>query len=167
MPDVADAIVPSTRTAHDSGRAISIPLDRIIVPPRGRPACAELIATVFGVLWAAPGVGPFFPVNLNEGLTLDFDHADKSFPAQHYCFRMSESENDRILARFTARGIPYRSTPHGPVDVQTMTRVSHRGRGIADARSGVLRREAGAHPPGARHGGLIATMVYWRRIGNP
>jgi catechol 2,3-dioxygenase-like lactoylglutathione lyase family enzyme len=97
--------------------AMSVQLDHTIVPSRGRRAAAELLATL---------LGPFCPVYVNEGLTLDFDQADGPFPVQHYSFRVSEAEFDGILARIRARGIPYRSTPHGPVDGKVNTQ--HGGR---------------------------------------
>jgi catechol 2,3-dioxygenase-like lactoylglutathione lyase family enzyme len=87
-------------------------------------AAAELLATLLGVPWAEAGVVP--SVYVNDGLTLDFDQADRPFPVQHYCFRVSDAEFDAIVARMRARGIAYRSTPHGPVDMQIDT--SHGGR---------------------------------------
>jgi hypothetical protein len=63
---------------------------------------------------------------VNDGLTLDFDQADGPFPVQHYCFRMSDDELDAVVTRLGDRGIPYRSTPHGPADMQVNTQ--HGGR---------------------------------------
>ena len=63
---------------------------------------------------------------MNDGLTLDFDQAEGSFPIQHYCFRVTEAEFDRLLARLKANGIRYRSTPHGPEDMKINT--DHGGR---------------------------------------
>lgn len=40
------------------------------------------------------------------------------FSPQHYCFHVSETEFDAILGRLVAKGIAYRSTPMGPVDMQ-------------------------------------------------
>jgi catechol 2,3-dioxygenase-like lactoylglutathione lyase family enzyme len=105
---------------------MSVQLDHLIIPARDRKASAELLATLLGVPWAESGVGPFSPVYLNEGLTLDFDQAEGPFPIQHYCFRVSETEFDGILARLRTNGIQYRSTPHGPVDMQINTQ--HGGR---------------------------------------
>jgi catechol 2,3-dioxygenase-like lactoylglutathione lyase family enzyme len=105
---------------------MSIQLDHAIVPSRDRKAAAELLAFLLGVPWAESGMGPFCPVYVNDGLTLDFDQADSPFPVQHYCFRVSEPEFDTILARIKAKGIEYRSTPHGPVDGQVNT--EHGGR---------------------------------------
>lgn len=105
---------------------MSIELDHAIVPSRNRRASAELLAYLLGVTSAEFGVGPFCPVYVNKGLTLDFDQAEGSFPIQHYCFRVSEDEFDGILARIRAKGIDYRSTPHGPVDARVNTQ--HGGR---------------------------------------
>lgn len=106
---------------------MAIELDHMIVPSRDRHASAQLLATVLGVAWAEQGsVGPFSPVYVSDGLTLDFDQAEGPFPVQHYCFRVGETEFDGILARLRAQGIAYRSTPHGPVDRQVNTR--HGGR---------------------------------------
>jgi len=105
---------------------MSIQLDHAIVPARDRRAAAEMLATILGVPWSESGVGPFCPVYVNDGLTLDFDQADGPFPVQHYCFRVSEAEFEGIVARLTAGHVEYRSTPHGPVDMKVNTQ--HGGR---------------------------------------
>ncbi|MBQ24187.1 VOC family protein [Alcanivorax sp.] len=105
---------------------MSVQLDHAIIPVRDRRAAAELLAYLLDVPWAESGVGPFSPVYVNDGLTLDFDQADGSYPVQHYCFRVSEEWFDGIIARIRARGIEYRSTPHGPVDMEINTQ--HGGR---------------------------------------
>lgn len=105
---------------------MSVQLDHAIVPVRNSKAAAELLATLLGVPWAPSGAGPFCPVYVNDGLTLDFDQTDDPFPVLHYCFRVSESEFDKIMARLRAKGIEYRSTPHGPIDMKINTQ--HGGR---------------------------------------
>ena len=105
---------------------MTVHLDHMIVPARDRRAAAELLAAILGVAWAESGAGPFCPVYVNDGLTLDFDQADGPFPVLHYCFRVSDTEFDALVARLVARGIAYRSTPHGPVDMQINT--GHGGR---------------------------------------
>ena len=95
---------------------MSIQLDHFLVPVRDRMASAKLLAELLGVPWAESGVGPFSPVYVNEGLTLDFDQAEGSFPVQHYCFRVDQATFDSILGRIKDKGIPYRSLPHGPDD---------------------------------------------------
>lgn len=105
---------------------MSINLDHLLIPVRDRVASARLLATLLGVAWAESGIGPFSPVYVNAGLTLDFDQADSPYPVQHYCFRVSEPEFDAILGRIRAAGIEYRSAVHGPVDMQVDTQ--HGGR---------------------------------------
>jgi catechol 2,3-dioxygenase-like lactoylglutathione lyase family enzyme len=100
---------------------MSIQLDHAIVPSRDRKAAAELLASILGVPWAESGIGPFCPVYVNDSLTLDMDQAEGDFPVLHYCFRVGDAEFDAIVARLETMGIRYRSTPHGPVDMQINT----------------------------------------------
>ena len=94
-------------------------LDHLLVPSRDRVAAARLLAELLGVPWAEQGrVGPFSPVYVNDGLTVDFDQWTEPVPKLHYCFRVEPDEFDAILGRIRAAGIPYRSLPHGPDDGQ-------------------------------------------------
>ena len=96
---------------------MSAELDHLIVPSSDRVAAARLIAELLDVPWAEQGpFGPFSPVYVNDGLTLDFDEWSGPIPKQHYCFRVTPEEFDSILARIRAAGIAYRSHPHGPDD---------------------------------------------------
>lgn len=98
-----------------------IHLDHLMVPSRNKVAAAKLLAELLGVPWAETGVGPFSPVYVNEGLTFDFDEWTESFPTFHYCFRVDPDDFTLIFERIKAAGILYRSTPHGPVDMQINT----------------------------------------------
>ena len=98
-----------------------IQLDHILVQSHDRVASAKLLAELLGVPWAESGVGPFSPVFVNEGLTLDFDESEGAFPPLHYCFRVSQAEFDAILGRIKAAGIQFRSAVHGPVDLKIDT----------------------------------------------
>ena len=96
---------------------MTIQLDHLIVPSNNRVAAARQLGMLLGVAWAEQGaVGPFSPVYVSSELTLDFDQWTDSVPRQHYCFRVSESEFEAILARIKAAGIAFRSLPHGPDD---------------------------------------------------
>jgi catechol 2,3-dioxygenase-like lactoylglutathione lyase family enzyme len=98
---------------------MALELDHLIVPSRDRVAAARQLGTLLGVPWAAQGrVGPFSPVFVSNGLTIDFDQWSEPVPRQHYCFRVAPSEFDVILARIRAAGLAYRSLPHGPDDHQ-------------------------------------------------
>jgi catechol 2,3-dioxygenase-like lactoylglutathione lyase family enzyme len=103
---------------------MAIELDHCIVPARDPVAAAELLARLLGVAWER-AAGPFTPVYVNEGLTLDFDRRGEVEP-QHYCFRVGEAEFDAILGRVRAAGIAFRSRPHGPDDGEINTRLGGR-----------------------------------------
>jgi catechol 2,3-dioxygenase-like lactoylglutathione lyase family enzyme len=105
---------------------VAVQLDHTIVPCRDQVAAAKQLAEILGVPWAEKGMGPFSPVYVNEGLTLDFIQTDEAFPVHHYAFRVSEAEFDAIFGRIKAAGIPYRSEPHGPMNMKVNT--GHGGR---------------------------------------
>lgn len=100
---------------------MTIQLDHLMVPARDRIASARLMAELLGVPWSETGIGPFAPVFVNEGFTLDFDTWDEPLPRIHYCFRVEQAEFDAILERIKAARIPFRSAVHGPVDSQVDT----------------------------------------------
>lgn len=100
---------------------MTIELDHTIVSARNQRVAARLLAELLGVRWAETGAGPFSPVYVNDGLTLDFIDDDGPFPVQHFCFRVSEQEFDSILRRIQAAGIKYRSTVRGPEDKKINT----------------------------------------------
>lgn len=97
---------------------MTIQLDHTIVPSRHQIASAKLLAELLDVPWSETGAGPFSPVYVNNGLTLDFQDTDEQFPIYHFCFRVSADEFNAILARIKAAGIRFRSTVSGPMDMQ-------------------------------------------------
>ena len=105
---------------------MTVELDHVIVSARDPRAAAQRLAELLGVRWAPTGVGPFSPVYLNDGLTLDFIDDAGPFPIQHFCFRVSEAEFDAILERIRSAGIRYRSSVRGPEDLRVNT--DHGGR---------------------------------------
>ena len=97
---------------------MTIELDHVIVSARNQRASARLLADLLGVRWAETGAGPFSPVYVNGGLTLDFIDDEGPFPVQHFCFRVGQEEFGAILGRIKAAGIKFRSTVRGPDDMQ-------------------------------------------------
>ena len=91
------------------------------MPSRNKAAAAKRLAEILGVAWAEQGVGPFSPVYVNDGLTLDFVETTDEFPIHHFAFRVTDAEFDAIFGRIKAAGIPYRSQPHGPADMKVNT----------------------------------------------
>lgn len=98
-----------------------IELDHAIVPSRDKVAGARLLGELLGVPWAPSGLGPFAPVYVNGGFTLDFIDTDEAFPVYHFCFRVSDAEFDAILGRLRAAGIAFRGSVRGPNDGQVNT----------------------------------------------
>jgi hypothetical protein len=114
------------RGSNTRRKAMTVHLDHLMVPSHDKLASAKLLAELLGVPWCETGVGPFAPVYVNDGLTLDFDEWTEPVPLIHYCFRVDEGDFDAILGRIEAARIPYRSSVHGPVDLRIDTQ--HGGR---------------------------------------
>jgi hypothetical protein len=106
---------------------MTIDLDHTIVPSRNKVASAKLLAELLGVSWAPSGIGPFAPVYVNDGLTLDFIDTEEEFPIYHFCFRVTQQEFDAILGRIKAAAIGYRSTVRGPWDMKIDTQFGGSG----------------------------------------
>jgi catechol 2,3-dioxygenase-like lactoylglutathione lyase family enzyme len=105
---------------------MAIELDHVIVSARNQRVSAKSLAELLGVRWAETGAGPFSPVYVNDGLTLDFIDDDGAFPVQHFCFRVVDKDFDSILQRIKAAGIKFRSTVRGPEDMQINTQYGGR-----------------------------------------
>ena len=102
-------------------------LDHLIVSARDPRAAARRLGEILEVPWAATGIGPFSPVYLNDGLTIDFIEDPDPFPVQHLCFRVDDETFDAILARLRRLGIAYRSAVRGPQDMAISTAFGGRG----------------------------------------
>jgi hypothetical protein len=100
---------------------VTIQLDHVIISARDRDGSAQLLAELLDVPHGAAPAGPFYAVYLNHGLTLDFIATDDPFPVEHFCFRVSEKEFDRILERIKSKGIAHRSTVQAAPDGKVNT----------------------------------------------
>ncbi|HEY1043178.1 MAG TPA: VOC family protein [Telluria sp.] len=137
---------------------MTIELDHALIPVRDRVGAARELAWILGVAWAGDsGIGPFSPVYVNDGLTLDFDEAHGDYPKLHYCFRVDDAGFDGILGRLAEANIPFRSTPHGPID--SLVNTAHGGRivywdepggHVWEALTVSYAREPRHHPPGTQ-----------------
>ena len=96
---------------------MAILLDHLIVPSHDRRAGARFLAELLDVPWEPDSLGTFSAVQVNPDLTIDFSDRD-GFDSHHYCFSVSEDEFDAIYGRLLARGVPYRSSPRGSMDMQ-------------------------------------------------
>lgn len=100
---------------------MAIELDHTIVPSHHASASARRLAQLLDVPWAERGVGPFSPVYVNDGLTLDFIETADPSPVYHFCFRVEPGDFDAILGRIVAAGIRYRSSVRGAEDMRVNT----------------------------------------------
>ncbi|MER8220493.1 VOC family protein [Streptomyces sp. NPDC094143] len=86
-------------------------LDHTVVYAFDRQLSAEFLATVLGLKVGAP-FGPFLPVDLGNGVTLDFyEKSDEPIQPQHYAFLVPEEQFDAMIARLEALGVTYYSDP--------------------------------------------------------
>ena len=87
-------------------------LNHTIVHSRDRRASAAFLAGVLG-LDVAPDWGPFTPVHLGNGVSLDFASvgAGDEITRQHYAFLVSEAEFDEIFGRIRERGLDHWADP--------------------------------------------------------
>ena len=104
---------------------MTLELDHVIVSARDQRAAARRLAELLGVPWSESGVGPFSPVYVNDGLTLDFIDTDEAFPVYHFCFRVGPADFAAILERIRAAGIAFRSEVRGPVDMQVHAQLGN------------------------------------------
>ncbi len=96
-------------------------LDHLIVPSHEKNRGARFLAELLGVPWEE-ATGEFAQVFVNDTLTIDFADRDE-FESHHYCFSLTPDEFDAVFARLKQRGIPYRSSPRGPIDMRVNDRL--------------------------------------------
>ncbi|MEV6583578.1 VOC family protein [Streptomyces sp. NPDC051582] len=92
--------------------ANTVQLNHTVVHARDRQLSAEFLALILGLEVGAP-FGPFLPVDLGNGVTLDY-HAmtDDPIQSQHYAFLVPEERFDGMIARLEAVGVSYYADPH-------------------------------------------------------
>ncbi|MFJ8667720.1 VOC family protein [Streptomyces sp. NPDC093600] len=90
----------------------TVQLNHTVVHARDRRLSAEFLATVLGLEVGAP-FGPFLPVDLGNGVTLDYyELTDEPIQSQHYAFLVPEAQFDTMIARLEAAGVTYYADPH-------------------------------------------------------
>lgn len=89
---------------------MAIELNHTIVHARDPKVSATFLAEMLGRP-APVRFGPFYGVELDNRVTLDFIQADDDLIIEHYAFLVSEQEFDEIFARIQARELPYWADP--------------------------------------------------------
>ncbi|WP_405885664.1 VOC family protein [Streptomyces sp. NBC_01136] len=90
---------------------MAVELNHTIVAAHDKMASARFLADLLG-LEVAPEYGPFVPVQIPNGVTLDYMDTDESISPQHYAFLVSEDDFDAIFARVREAGLTYWADPH-------------------------------------------------------
>ncbi len=105
---------------------MTITFNHTIVRARDKHAGARYLADVLGLPVSAD-IGPFAPVHLANGVSLDYLTASDVQP-QHYAFLVGDEEFDAAFARIQAANIDYYAGPGGGQPGQ----INHRfgGRGV-------------------------------------
>ncbi|MFF0450016.1 VOC family protein [Streptomyces sp. NPDC004609] len=86
-------------------------LNHTVVYASDRQASAGFLATVLGLEVGAP-FGPFIPVDLGNGVTLDYyEKTDEPIQAQHYAFLVPEEQFDTMISRLEVAGVVYYADP--------------------------------------------------------
>ncbi|HVS43639.1 MAG TPA: VOC family protein [Candidatus Dormibacteraeota bacterium] len=88
---------------------MTVELNHIIIPARDRHESAQFLAGILGLPVGQP-FGPFVPVTVGNGVTLDF--ADRTeFHSQHCAFLVGDAEFDAAFARIRERGVTFYADP--------------------------------------------------------
>jgi catechol 2,3-dioxygenase-like lactoylglutathione lyase family enzyme len=105
---------------------MSIQLNHTIVRASDKHASAAFLATVLGLPVGAE-FGPFVPVALANGVTLDYMTVPEPQP-QHYAFLVDDDEFDAAFGRIRDQGLDYHAEPGGG----GVGEINHRwgGRGV-------------------------------------
>jgi len=97
---------------------MTVKLNHTIVPANDKEESARFYKQMFGFEYEG-SMGHFAPVKIpSQSLTLDFEDSE-SFEAQHYAFKVSEAEFDKIFARVVEWGLTYGSGPSCPENMRT------------------------------------------------
>ncbi|WP_370948078.1 VOC family protein [Amycolatopsis sp. cg5] len=88
---------------------MTIELNHTVVWARDRDASAAFLANILGVA-VDPVIGPFAPIRLGNGVTLDYAQAAE-VAGQHYAFLVGDEEFDATFARIRAAGITFWADP--------------------------------------------------------
>ncbi|MGW0499122.1 VOC family protein [Streptomyces sp. NPDC003007] len=89
---------------------MTVQLNHTIVVAHDKRASARFLADLLG-LEVSPPYGPFLPVEIPNGVTLDFMDSSEAISPQHYAFLVSEDEFDEILGRVQKAGLTYWADP--------------------------------------------------------
>ncbi|MBC2900100.1 VOC family protein [Streptomyces cupreus] len=89
----------------------SVHLNHTAILAGDRQLSAEFLAAILGLEVGAP-FGPFLPLDLGNGVTLDYyELRDEPIQSQHYAFLVPDEQFDDMIARLEALGVTYYADP--------------------------------------------------------
>ncbi|QIY69199.1 VOC family protein [Streptomyces sp. RLB1-33] len=92
--------------------ANAIQLNHTAIYATDRHLSAEFIAAILGLRVGA-SFGPFLPVDLGNGVTLDYyEKRDEPIQPQHYAFLVPDEHFDAMITRLEAVGVTYYADPN-------------------------------------------------------
>ncbi|MFE6623507.1 VOC family protein [Streptomyces sp. NPDC008086] len=90
---------------------MTVRLNHTIVAAHDKQASARFLADILG-LEVSPQYGPFIPVEIPNGVTLDYADSRDAITPQHYAFLVSEDDFDTIFGRIREAGLTYWADPY-------------------------------------------------------
>ncbi|MEU1350626.1 VOC family protein [Streptomyces sp. NPDC005795] len=107
---------------------MSVELNHTIIHSRSNRESAEFLAHLLDLEVGAEA-GPFIPISLSNGVTLDFAAIPaESITPQHYAFLIGDAGFDLALRRIREAGITYYADPH--LEQPGEINHHHGGRGL-------------------------------------
>jgi catechol 2,3-dioxygenase-like lactoylglutathione lyase family enzyme len=101
-------------------------LNHTIVHARDKQESAHFLAGILDLPVGEP-VGPFVPVTVANGVTLDFADFVPRVQSQHYAFLIDEDEFDEVLERIMASGASWFADPNHTKPNEIIHRRGGRG----------------------------------------
>ncbi|WSQ11484.1 VOC family protein [Streptomyces sp. NBC_01231] len=89
---------------------MTVQLNHTIVAAHDKHASARFLADILG-LDVSSQYGPFIPVQIPNGVTLDYVDTPGPITPQHYAFLVSEPDFDTILDRVQQAGLTHWADP--------------------------------------------------------
>ncbi|MFG2127978.1 VOC family protein [Streptomyces sp. NPDC048751] len=89
---------------------MTVQLNHTIVAAHDKNTSARFLADILGLEVSEP-YGPFIPVEIPNGVTLDYVESPDEITPQHYAFLVSEDDFDTIFARVRSAGLTYWADP--------------------------------------------------------
>ncbi|WP_405387137.1 VOC family protein [Streptomyces sp. NBC_01102] len=90
----------------------TVQLNHHAVYASDRYLSAEFLAAVLG-LEVGASFGPFLPVDLGNGVTLDYyEKRDEPVQAQHYAFLVPDAQFDAMIGRLRTLDVTYYADPN-------------------------------------------------------